>query len=169
MQLSERITATGIALTAIGANVAIGQGKSELLMALPALFAALICYVAYINSEVFALGGYVAVLETAIERRLGHPLLIWESQVAPQRHASAPRLVFRIYLGGMWTALTCAAIWQAVQTRDQDAWGHDASCFLIATTLVSIILSLIAMVASMRGSVAERDKTMAITRRALGL
>src|SRR5437867_1862470 len=82
----ERMLATGVSVLGVAASVAIGSGKTYLLMALPFALATLICFIEFIHVNLMALGGYKAVLEEAIEVRLGVPVVAWETSVAPSIH-----------------------------------------------------------------------------------
>src|SRR5438552_4062342 len=96
MLLDERLMAIGVSVIAGAASVAIGSGKTYFLLVVPVALACLFLFVDFLHAEVLALGGYNAVLEEAIQNRVGTPISGWERVVAPSRHNAMPAVLVRV-------------------------------------------------------------------------
>jgi hypothetical protein len=77
----DRILATGTTVIALAATVAIGGGRGYLLMWLPLGVSTVIVYGLYLNNMVRILIGYEIGLEQEIERRVGVPVIAWQSRI----------------------------------------------------------------------------------------
>ena len=143
--VDERMLATGVTLLGAAASVAIGSGKTYLLMGLPFALATLLCFVEFLHTNLMALGGYKAVLEEAIAERVGAPVIAWETGIAPTIHWGRTGWATRGLIGVFFLISVFAAIQQALTTRTPGNWGHHHSTVLVALTVGSIAIGLVAM------------------------
>lgn len=167
MSIDERVLASGITLIGVAASVAIAQGKSFLLMVVPAALASLFCFIAYRYSEVFALSGYQAVLEDAIETRTGVRIVAWESRIAQLRHRSAPTWIFLFLMGSAYIGSSVVAIWVAFAVREPGHWGRAHASLYITLTIASVVVGAAASAFAFRGALDERARIAEVCRRDL--
>jgi hypothetical protein len=164
MGVDERVLATGVTLIGIAASVAVAQGKSFLLMVVPVALASLFSFIAYRYAEVFALSGYQAVLEEAVEARVGAPVISWESRVAETRHRATPTRIFLGVVALAYLGSAVDAIAEALATRSAQHWGHGNSTLLIVLTLLSIVSGTAWSVAGFWSALAERRRVESLCR-----
>jgi hypothetical protein len=140
MELDERVVTIGATLLVGAATVAVAQGNEDLLLGLPLAFGALICFIAYLHGEVFALGGYKAALEEHLAKRLGQRLIVWESIVAPEvRHRAASNWIGVGVIAGLYVGASIVALIQAIREGDIAGWRAQHGGWIIAATVAGIM------------------------------
>jgi hypothetical protein len=164
---TERAIALGIAVLAVGVNVAVANHYTEFLLVAPLLANVLFAYTAFMNSELLSLGGYKAAIEEEVNRSLGRSTLVWESQIASRRHHSLPAVVLRCFLVACGVALNVTALVVAFRTRSSGHWGFHHSRLIIGSTLVLIVVTGVMTVASLAAMWRERGKVYERTRNLL--
>ncbi|MFF3454786.1 hypothetical protein ACFYXH_10710 [Streptomyces sp. NPDC002730] len=135
----DRILAAGSTVIALGATVAIGGGKSYLLMWLPLGVAIVFVHGLYLTNMTQALIGYKIGLEKEVERRTGLPLIAWQSRVIA--HNGSRRHVMSVFLLGVAVYMASAglAFTQATHTLTPGAWGHERAWLYITLTAAGVI------------------------------
>jgi hypothetical protein len=170
MLSSERVLATGVAILAIAANVALAQHFTQPLLFIPLLADGLIAYMAYMYAELFALGGYCLLLEEEISTRTGDQrLAFWETVIAPLRLTAIPRRILQIFVVAIAIGLNAAAVLTALRTRHMHHWGHHHSTLIIVTTLLATVAAATLASAAFVTAWRERDRVYRAGRRSNGL
>lgn len=160
----ERMLATGFTLLGAAASVAVANDKTHFLMALPFALSVLFCFVEYQHSHVMSLGGYKAVLEEAIDTRVGVPITAWEMTIAPTLHrARGVRMVLTLVVT-FYLASVGIALQQAFATSEPSHWGHEHSSTYIVLTILSILFGGIASVIARRAAAAQFVRVRNTTR-----
>lgn len=138
----DRILAVGSTVIALTATVAIGGGKSYLLMWLPLGVSIVISYGLYLNNMTRALIGYKIGLEQEIERRVGVPLIAWQSRI--NRGSGSGRHVKGILLLGATTYLASVGIGlaQALRALSPGAWGSERAWLYVVLTSASVAIGV---------------------------
>ncbi|MGW3101384.1 hypothetical protein [Streptomyces sp. NPDC001100] len=136
----DRILAAGSTVVAVAATVAIGGDKSYFLMWLPLAVAIVIAYGLYLNNMTRALIGYKWGLEKEINRRVGVPVIAWQSHVftGSKRHVTS--LLF--LCATFYTASVGLGLAEAFRTLSPGAWGHERAWLYIALTLTGALAGL---------------------------
>ncbi|GAA2083910.1 hypothetical protein GCM10009801_44690 [Streptomyces albiaxialis] len=141
----DRILAAGSTVIALAATVAFGGGKSFLLMWLPLGVSIVITYGLYLNNMTRALIGYKIGLEEEITRRVGLPLIAWQSRVNV-RAGSGRHVKTALFLGGVvYAASVGVGLTQALHTLSRGAWGHERAWLYIGLTLASVLVGTVAL------------------------
>ncbi|GAA1908630.1 hypothetical protein GCM10009837_35790 [Streptomyces durmitorensis] len=136
----DRILAAGSTVIALLATIAVGGGKGYLLMWLPLGVSIVIVYGLYLNNMTRALIGYKIGLEKEIEKRVGVPLITWQSRVNV-RAGSSHHVKSLLLMGAVvYAASAGLGLSQAFHTLVSGAWGQERAWLYIALTSVSIIL-----------------------------
>jgi hypothetical protein len=162
--VGERVLVIGWGVLTVAITIAVSQDQSQFLMGLPFVYCLLLIYLSYLNTEAVSLGGYKAAIELEIVRRVGFPVVSWESQIARQRHwdiagASVRLLGLILLLGSIVVALI-----QALATRSPNHWGHADSPLYIGGTIGSIAVGLVLVIASFVAEVLAHRRVETITR-----
>ncbi|MFG2129890.1 hypothetical protein ACGFNV_19090 [Streptomyces sp. NPDC048751] len=135
----DRILAAGSAVIALAATVAIEGGKSYLLMWLPLGVAVVIVYGLYLNNMTRLLIGYKIGLEAEIERRVGIPLISWQSRVNVRAGSSQHVKSVFLMAGAVYVAIAALGLNQAFHTLSSGAWGHERAWLYIALTTAGVV------------------------------
>lgn len=146
--LGERVLATSLAVLSLAAGLAVNAKKPYLLMGLPLAFAIVIMYIIYLNTEAISLGGYKAALEEEITRRLGQPVMFWESKVASMQHRSLPQYSMRVVTCLFFAGSIVVALVQAFGTQTPKHWGHHFAAWYVGGTVGSVFVSIAAIAVS---------------------
>jgi hypothetical protein len=137
----DRILAAGSTVIALSATVAIGGGKSYLLMWLPLAVSIVIVYGLYLRHMAMLLMGYQVGLELEIERRTGLPLIAWQSRIyRDRRKGQASGLIIlgaTVYIVSVGIAIT-----QALHTLSREAWGHERAWLYVSLTATSVLIGI---------------------------
>lgn len=135
----DRVLTVGSTVIALAATVAIGGGKSYLLMWMPLGVTVVIVFGLYLNNATRALIGYKIGLEREIERRAGVPLISWHSRV--HDYAGTTLHVRSILLmgGAVYAGSSGLGLTQAFHTLSPGAWGHERAWLYIALTVASVV------------------------------
>jgi hypothetical protein len=142
LMVGERMLGTSLAILTLAAGLAVNYKTPYLLMGLPLAFSIVMIYVIYLNTEAASLGGYKAVLEEEITRRLGTPVIFWESRVMPMRHHSLAEYCMHILACLFFAGSIIVALAQAFATESPSHWGHQYASWYVAGTIASIIVSV---------------------------
>ncbi|MGF0173135.1 hypothetical protein ACQF36_22330 [Streptomyces sp. Marseille-Q5077] len=137
----DRIIAAGSTVIALLATVAVGGGKRYLLMWLPLGVAVVIVYGLYLNNITRTLIGYKIGLEREIERRVGIPLIAWQSRINVRAGSSHHVKSVFVMCGAVYAASAGLALNQAIDTLSPGAWGHERAWLYVALTSASIVVS----------------------------
>ena len=135
----DRILAAGSTVIALATTVAIGGGKSYLLMWLPLGVAIVIVYGLFLNNMARALIGYQVGLEREIDRRVGVPLIAWQSRVIVRPGSSGPIRSVHFLGVAVYAASAGLGLAQALHTLSPGAWGHERSWLYVTLTAVGIV------------------------------
>jgi hypothetical protein len=156
----ERILATGAAVLAITASVVVATNKSYFLMLLPAALSVVLLYSEFVNNDIKSMGAYKAALEEEIERRLGFPVILWESKVVRLGEFNH---IYQTALSAMFLLAMIGSIWvagvQAWAITKPGHWGHQHWIFYVVGTALSIVVGLVALVKGFRA----HEENMATT------
>jgi hypothetical protein len=146
MLLDERLMATGVTLIGVAASVAIANGKTYFLIAVPTALASLFCFISYVHAETVALGGYRSVLEQALKERLKTQVFGWETFIAPARHRAYTSGLTRLMSIVIFIAAIIAALVEASKSLNRGHWGHPHGTLVVTATSVSVLISLVAVI-----------------------
>lgn len=146
--LGEKILASSVVLISFGVSVAINSGKLYLLIGLPFALSFLVVYLLFLNTEALSLGGYQAVLEREVARKMGYPVTHWESEIARHRHGAMANVCIRVMIGVIYVGSVTVALIQSVATTSSERLGLTNGIFCIVGTSASILIGSIAMVLS---------------------
>jgi hypothetical protein len=145
VELDERLVTVGATLIIGAATVAVAKGKEDILLGVPLAISALLSFIAYLHGELFALGGYKAALEEELNRRVGRPIIVWESHVSvPLRHRSRATITALAFLVLLYGAGSFAAVVEAHRASDVAGWRHSHGTLLLALTSASIFVGALA-------------------------
>lgn len=164
----DRMITFGAAVITVSSNVALARGAGHLLMALPLLVGLLVAYNSHVKAELYALGGYKAGIEEEITRRVGSPIVFWESQVACRhRHHTRSKAILTGYLALLWSLSIVISVFEAVQTTMPGHWGYAYRGFWVTTTCVVIVLTVPAGLRAHFSSTREHSTTRKVAVSAL--
>ena len=170
VELDERLVTVGATLIVGAATVAVAKGKEDILLGLPLAISALLSFIAYLHGELFALGGYKAALEEELTRRVGRPLIVWESHVSvPTRHRSAATITALLFLTLLYAAGSFAAVIEARRSADVIGWRSAHGSLLIGMTWASIVAGALASGLALASARRGYTRAKAITSAALNL
>ncbi|MDO0916828.1 hypothetical protein QQM39_40280 [Streptomyces sp. DT2A-34] len=130
----------GSTVIAFLATVAVGGGKRYLLMWLPLGVAVVIVYGLYLNNMTRTLIGYKIGLEREIERRVGIPLIAWQSRINVRAGSSHHVKSVFVKCGAVYAASAGLALNQAIDTLSLGAWGRERAWLHVALTSASIVI-----------------------------
>jgi hypothetical protein len=145
VELDERLVTVGATLIIGAATVAVAKGKEDILLGVPLAISALLSFIAYLHGELFALGGYKAALEEELARRVGRPIIVWESHVSvPLRHRSQATITALMFLVLLYGAGSFAAVIEAHRAADVAGWRQAHGALLVVLTWASIFVGALA-------------------------
>jgi hypothetical protein len=163
--LDERLLTVGATTIIAGVTLAATKGFPEALLALPAAIAALVAFTTHLHAELFALSGYKAALEEALELELGGPSVIWESRIVPSVRLSsiATRIAHAFFLT-IAGAGVAAAVVQAFHSRHIPGWQARHSTLILGLVCAEILVFLPAAFTAYGFARGERNKAWKIAR-----
>lgn len=138
----DRILTAGSTVIALAATVAVGGGRAYLLMWLPLGVSVVIVYGLYLNNMTRALIGYKIGLEKEIEKRVGLPLIAWQSRVNVRAGSSHHVKSVLLLSGAVYTASAGLGLSQAFHTLSPGAWGHERAWLYIVLTTASVVTGI---------------------------
>jgi hypothetical protein len=160
----ERLLGPTTALLALAASVAISGGRAYLLMGLPFVLSVIITYLQYLYSDLMAMGGYKRALEEEIERRIGFPVIQWESRVVPSRFSRAQVIGTNLMISLALAASAVVALNEARATTQPGHWGNNHSVWYILLTAASIVVGFGTILICSRAARRARTRTTEMVR-----
>jgi hypothetical protein len=133
----DRVAAAALVLLGITGSVVLATDRLYLLMLLPTAVWSVALYHTFVTNDIKSLGAYKLVLEKEVNRRLGFPVIVWESTVVRLGRYNRIYLILYFIVFGLAFGLSAwIALVQACATN---------STWYVRGTIASIFLGVCAV------------------------